>query len=169
MNPMNNMALVAEYQRVRGMLLASFPELVDDPQALSDTLDGETGLLDAIDVLIRASRADEAMESALDGMIGEMRERKARIGSRAAKQREAALALMQAADIKKLERPDFTATVSAGRAKVTIADESLIPSQFTRTKVEPDKTAIKAALDAGLVVAGAVLGNVEPILTIRTR
>lgn len=169
MNPMNNASLVAEYQRVREMLVTSFPELCEDEHALADTIDGETGLLDVIAGLIRDAREDEATETALDTILGEMKERKARFGTRASKRREAALSLMQAADIRKLERPDFTATIAAGRPKVTIADEGLIPTSFTRTRIEPDKTAIKAALDACLTVPGALLSNPEPVLTVRTR
>lgn len=169
MNPMNSASLVAEYQRVRGMLLTSFPELAEDETALADTLDGETGLLDAVSSLIRSAREDEAMEAGLDSMINEMRERKTRFGSRSEKRREAALALMQSADLRKIERPDFTATIGNGRAKVIISDQAAIPISLCRITTSPDKTAIKAALDAGEVVPGAALGNAEPILTVRTR
>ncbi len=162
-------ALVAEYTRVRDGLLASFPELADDAGALADTVDGETELMDAITRLIRQSREDDAVEAALDTIIVEMRERKARIGSRSSKRREAALALLLAADVPKLDRPDFTATVSNGRAKVMISDEAAVPLDLCRIVRNPDKPAIKQALDAGREVPGALLSNPEPILTVRTR
>lgn len=168
MNPLNTASLVAEYQRVRESLLATFPELAEDDETLADTIDGETGLLDAIADLIRYAREDEAVEEALDKIIAEMRERKARIGQRAVKRREGALALMQAAGIAKLERPDFTATVAAGRPKVVITDEAVLPQAMFRIKREPDKALIMASLKAG-PVEGAALSNAEPVLTVRTR
>jgi hypothetical protein len=160
---------IAEWQRVREMLLASFPELADDEQALADTLEGETGLTDAVAALIRAAREDEAYEEAGAKIAAEQRERAARFGHRAMKRREAALSLMQAAGLSKLERPDFTASVGHSRGKVVITDEAALPDAFFRISRSPNKTAVGDALKAGQEVPGALLSNAEPTLTVRTR
>ncbi|WP_336800344.1 siphovirus Gp157 family protein [Kaistia sp. MMO-174] len=162
-------SLIAEYQRVREMLLASFPELADDEQALADTLEGETSLIDAAASLIRSALDDEAFEEACAKLAAEKRDRATRFGQRAMKQREAALALLQAADIPKLEQADFTASVGKSRSKVIIADEGALPEDFIRVARSPDKTAIGDALKDGKTVPGALLSNPEPTLTVRTR
>lgn len=162
-------SLVAEYQRVRDMLLASFPELAEDEQALADTLDGETALSDAVASLIRSAREDEAFEEAGAKIAAEQRERASRYGQRAMKRRDAALALMQAAGLSKIERPDFTVSVGKGRGKVIIKDEALIPDVFFRVKRSPDLTAIANAFKANETVLGAEMSNAEPTLTVRTK
>jgi hypothetical protein len=49
-------------------------------------------------------------------------------------------------------------TISSRRSKsVSITDESLLGAEFMRVKTEPNKTAIKEALDAGQEVAGALI------------
>lgn len=162
-------SLIAEYQRVREALLAVFPELADDEQALADTLEGETDLADAVAALIRGARQDEAFEEAGAKIAAEQRERATRYGLRAMKQRDAALSLMQAAGLSKIERPDFTASVGKGRGKVVIADEAALPDAFFRVSRSPDKTAIGRALNDNQMVPGALLSNAEPTLTVRTK
>lgn len=162
-------SLLAEYQRVRESLLASFPELAEDEDALADTLDGETALLDAIARLIREARVDAATAKAMGEITDQMNDRRTRIDDRADKRRAAALALMQAAGVAKVERPDFTASIGAGRPKVTITDETLLPDRFIRITRAANKSAVGDALKAGTEVPGALLGNAEPTLTVRTR
>ena len=160
---------IAEYHRVREMLLASFPELAEDEQALADTLEGETGLADAAAALIRSAIDDEAYEEACAKLAADKRERAVRFGQRALKRREAALVLLQAAGLKKLEQPDFTASVAQGRGKVVITDEAALPDQFFRVSRAPNKTAVSDALKDGQTVPGALMSNGEPTLTVRTR
>lgn len=162
-------SLVAEYQRVREMLLASFPELADDAQALADTLEGETGLHDALAAMIRKSQDAEAYEEALGHLIAEKAARKERWGRQSIALRNTVLELMQAAGISKLVQPDFTASVGKGRGKVVIADEAELPDAFFRVSRSPDKTAIGRALNDNKTVPGALLSNAEPTLTVRTK
>jgi hypothetical protein len=49
-------------------------------------------------------------------------------------------------------------TISSRKSKsVSITDESLLKEEFLRIKTEPNKTAIKEALEAGQEVAGALI------------
>lgn len=49
-------------------------------------------------------------------------------------------------------------TISSRKSKsVSITDESLIPSEFMRIKTEPNKTAIKEALESGQIIDGALI------------
>lgn len=159
--------LVAEYEQVREALLASFPD--DDPADLIDTLDGETQLPDVVAGMIRRARLNSATEDALGAIIKEMSERKARIAQRTEQLRSGAFRLMQAADMAKLERPDFTASIGKGRASVAIVDDAAIPTEFLVTRISPDKTKIGDALKAGIEVAGAELVPASPTLVVRVR
>lgn len=49
-------------------------------------------------------------------------------------------------------------TISSRKSKsVSITDESLLGAEFLRIKTEPNKTAIKEAIEAGQEVAGALI------------
>lgn len=49
-------------------------------------------------------------------------------------------------------------TISSRKSKsVSITDESVIPAEFLRVKTEPNKTAIKEAIEAGQEVEGALI------------
>jgi hypothetical protein len=49
-------------------------------------------------------------------------------------------------------------TISSRKSKsVSITDESLIPSEFLRVKTEPNKTALKEALESGQIIDGALI------------
>lgn len=161
--------LVSEYLRQREALLAAFPELTEDVQALADTLEGETAAPDVIASFIRAAREDEAMAGALTTMIREHQDRRSRLEARADKRRAAAQAIMEACHLRKVELPDFTASISAGRRKVIITDEFAIPDDFCETERRPRKTDIKVALEDGADVPGAALSNAEPVLMVRVK
>ncbi len=60
--------------------------------------------------------------------------------------------------IKKVEgaRARVTMSTRAG-ASVLISPDAVIPEEYQRTKVEPDKTALKEALKAGVDIKGVTL------------
>ena len=75
--------------------------------------------------------------------------------------------VLDATGEKKVERPGATLSRRPGSLSVSIDDERLIPSQLTKTKVEPDKAAIKAQLQAGEDVPGASLQRGPDGITLR--
>ena len=167
---MDRIALAAaEWNRARESLLAEFPELADDAEALADTLDGEVQALGVVARLIRDAREDDAMADALTPMQRDMAERKSRLSSRADKRRDIALKLMNAIGERKIVRPDFTASVRAVPPKVIVMDDAALPDDVCKFERKPDRGAIKEALERGEAVAGAVLGNGSETLTIRTK
>lgn len=161
-------ALAAEYLRQREALLAAFPELADDVQALADSLEGFTDAPDVIARFVRDAREDEALAGSLGNMLRDMGERKARLIARAERRRLAAQRLMEACQLRKIELADFTASIRAVPASVTITDETALPDSLCKFVRSPDKAAIKTALLAG-PVGGAVLNSGGQSLTIRTR
>ncbi|MBS7811178.1 siphovirus Gp157 family protein [Roseococcus pinisoli] len=108
--------------------------------------------------LLRAGRALVAIESFA-----------ARPDALAKQVREALLSVM--AD---LGAPSFsTGTHTIGyseTARVRITDPALLPERFLVPQPpKPDTAAIKAALDAGETVPGAVISNSSPSLFVRSR
>lgn len=161
--------LAEEYRRQRDGLLAAFPDLAEDEEALTDTLDGITDTGDFIARICRQAREDEAMASGLATMLRDMGERKSRLMSRAEKRRAIAMALMNAIGERRIVRPDMTITVQPGRMAVVVTDDTALPDSLCKVERRPDKPAIREALERGEAVAGAVLSNGTETLTIRTK
>jgi hypothetical protein len=165
MNVHANIGLIeAISKQLRDMLGEDF-----DQETYLDTLDGETDYLDVADALLRANVEDEALQSGLADVMKTMKARHDRIGARIDARKAALLTLMNAADVKKLERPVATVSRRAGSLSVRITDEADLPSQLRRVKTisEPDKIAIKAHLQAGETVPGAELVRGPDGVTIR--
>ncbi len=139
----------------------------DDPD-YAELLGNETDVLERLRRILRAATRTEAHSEALAGIIKDNRERKARLDSKAERLRGVVLQAMAELGLKKLEGPDLTATVGAGKPKVVITDEAALPDDACVFKREPSKAAIAAALAEG-PVSGAEWGNPQPILTVRTR
>lgn len=165
---MNAASLSEAWKRLREGLLRDHPDI--DEETLSDTLDGITGAKDAAASLIRESNEDAAQAHGLGEYIAALESRKARLIDRAAKRKAAALTLLQEIGERRLERPEFTASVTPGRPKALVSDAGCLPAQFLRPQPpKPDLNAIKDALSAGEIVPGAMLSNAEPFLTVRVR
>lgn len=139
----------------------------DDPD-FAELMASETDVLERLRRILRAARHTEAQSKALGEIQSEMRERKARLDKKAESLRGVVLQAMAELGLKKLEGPDLTATVGAGKPKVVITDEAALPDEACILKREPSKAAIAAALAEG-PVSGAEWSNPVPVLTVRTR
>jgi hypothetical protein len=140
----------------------------DDPDFIT-LVENETDALERIRRILRAARYAEADAEKLKAMMADMAERKKRFEAKADTLRAIAKTAMEGLGLPKLHAPDFTASLSGGRPPLIIADEEAIPSQLCRIKREPDKTAIRKALEAGEVIPGAELGLSSSTLTVRTK
>ena len=161
--------LAAEWNRQKADLIAYDPDILSDELALTDTLDGLADAGDFIAFWCRKAREDEAMATGLSTLLADMQTRKQRLLTRAERQRDLAMALMDSIGERKIVRPDMTITVNAGRQKVVITDENEIPDRYCRVTRTPDKTAIRDALENGNPVLGAALSNRTSQLTIRSK
>jgi hypothetical protein len=164
----NWIAVSEEYRRLRDGLLADFPELIDDDETLADTLEGLAQLPDVVAGYVRSALNDETLANALAERIKEMTERKSRLTARSGKRRAIAAALMNSVACKKIEQPDFTASLRFVPPKVIVPDVDTLPDRFCRITRAPDKRAISDAMQRGETVQGAVLGNGSITLAIRT-
>lgn len=155
---------------LRRRLLEQCPDLMDDPRAWLDTLDGQSDAIDVIRNLIRASIDADVLAEATRKRQAEIGERAERIEQRKQVFRDAARALMEAGGIVKLPEPDFTARIQAGQTSLGPVDLDTLPPEFVDTEVvvtrKPIKDRLTAALKAGQTIAGAQLRTGAPFIVI---
>ena len=160
-------AAASAHRAMMDRLRALYPDHDDDD--LFDTADGESSLSDAIERVLRRIAIDEGTVAGIKAAKADLDARKARIEQRIDGMRGAILQAMQDADMRKMNLPSATLSVSDRKPGLVITDEAALPAQFvmTVTSTKPDKDAIKDALASGEVVPGAQLGNGGATLTIR--
>jgi hypothetical protein len=117
----------------------------------------ECDALDRLRKILRAARWVEGQAKALKDMEAEMKERRQRFDAKAETLRSIVKTALVSLDMKRLDSPDFTITISPGKPRVVITDEAEIPSQLCKVVRTPDKESIRKALEAGEVIPGAEL------------
>ncbi len=165
-SPLSNaVRIVAE---LRERLKAEFG-LDDDDQTLADTIEGETDLPEQIARLARYALRCEAYAEGMKSLIRENTERKARLETRAAKLRGVIAWAMSDSGMTKLPLPDMSLSLSVGKPPLIVDEGAVIPDELCRIKREPDKTAIRGAIERGEELMFARLGNPSSVLTIRNK
>jgi hypothetical protein len=149
------------------VLKVEFPMLADDPDLMTDTLEGETDLFEVLEKLVTQVREQDMIGEALAARIGSLRERQTRATMRMNFYRGLIYKLMVAANVQKHRTTEGNISVVNAQDKVIITDEAAIPKEFQRITIEPDKAAIKKALKSGINVSGASLSNGGTTLMIR--
>lgn len=162
--------MMIDLSRIRRMadLIATSDDRDDEPGFL-DTLEGETDALEIADHLISEALGDDALSEAIKTEEAALALRRKRIEDRARSKRRAMLDLLDAAGVKKMERPRATISRRAGSIRVEIEDESSVPTQLmtVKTTASPDKAAIKAQIEAGSDVPGCALVRGEDSISLR--
>lgn len=158
---------------LKEQLLARFPDLAEDEQALLDTLDGESDLKELLVQVMRSTEDDAILIAGIKERMAELKERSERLARRVESKREAVCLTMDKASIGKIEAPEFTLSLRRSPPSVVITDETLIPANYKRTpeppKPEPDKKLIAEALKANKEIPGAMLSNGDIGLTVRKK
>jgi hypothetical protein len=156
------------YRVTQERLLSAWPDL--DHDTLRDTLEGITDLHEMIAAVIRSALVDEALRVGLRSRLDEMRERLTRLELRCEKKREMALEAMSQVGLRKLEQPDFTASVRAGLPTLVVVNEGDIPPDYwVPQPPKLNRQALLAGMKRGDEVPGVQLDNAKPILTVRTK
>jgi Siphovirus Gp157 len=164
-----NLAFAAiNYRSIRDRIRAQDPQI--DEQTLADTVEGLTDLHEIVQAVIRAALADEALARGLKCRISDMQGRLDRLEDRAAKRRQIAKDVMVELDLKKLNAPDFTATIREGTPSLMVINEDAVPSIYWQPS-EPrlKRQELAYELKQGAEIAGVALSNPEPVLSVRTR
>ena len=158
--------------KLRDDLLAKYPELHEDEQALADTLSGLTNFNEMVSAVVMSSLDDKVMYAAITARMEDLQLRAERYGHREARKRQLATDLMALSGVRKITEPEFTISLKASPPKVIITDEFELPDAFKKVVPatwRPDKNAIKDALKAGVSVPGAALSNQPDTISIRTK
>ena len=153
--------------RLREQLLAIEPDMATDETLFTDTLDGQTDVLDQLRAIIRHGIDAELFADALDRHMKILQQRRSRFEARGDACRSAVRDAMETLELKSLLAPDFTVSIVPGRPRVVVSDMALLPERYVRTKSEPNLLAIAAALKEGAEIPGASFGNTAPIITVR--
>jgi Siphovirus Gp157 len=156
------------YRAIRERIRTQDPHI--DDETLADTVEGLTDLHDIVTAIIRSALVDEALILGLKGRIGDMQGRLDRLQDRASKRRQIARDVMVELDLKKLNAPDFTASIREGMPSLMVIDEAAVPSIYWEPR-EPrlKRQELASELKHGAEVPGVTLANPEPILSVRTR
>jgi hypothetical protein len=158
----------ATYRTIRDRIRAHDPQI--DEQTLAHTVEGLTDLHEIVQAVIRAALSDEALVLGLKCRISDMQGRLDRLQDRASKRRQIARDVMVELDLKKLNAPDFTASIREGIPSLMVINEDAVPSIFWQPS-EPrlKRQELSYELKQGAEIAGVALSDPEPILSVRTR
>lgn len=165
----HEIAILTSAIRLRvGEILAADPDT--DAAALLAEVERDlpdTGRIVA--ALVRAIGEAQGDYGALDERIAALTERRRRGANKIDTLRALLHTAMEAAGQTKWKHPEFTVSLSPGRAGVVVTDPDALPDDFVRITRAPDKTAIGCALAEGKEVPGACIANAKPVLTVRTK
>ena len=145
-----------------------FPELAEDLELLSGTIEGETDFDALLDAILEQFLDRVTMREAATRRKETIEERIARFDKAAEMFKGLAFDLMQSADKTMVRRPMATLVVSKGRDKLAL-DDDFNAQGYMRVKTEPMKTDILAALQAGDEIPGARIEKTGPTLSVRTK
>ena len=153
----------------RDRLLTIDASIDDDAKLLADMLEGEEGdALAVVERVIDASVEADAMAAAAKLRKTDLSERQARFEKRRDALRQIAHDALTALNLKRLERPAWTASLRQ-MPEPLIVDEEAIGEEWWRVKREVMRAEIRKALASGDKVEGAQLGNASTGISIRTR
>lgn len=155
MNPASIAGCRAHIER----LLQDHPELADDEDFRRDMIEGETNLDVTIERLGREAKQVKAEIAGLRDFHGEIAERISRKAKCEGAIREAIVGLLNAAGLPGLKLPSVSVSFATIAPSVVVTDKGALPPEFICTKTEPDRAAIRDALNAGQTVPGACLSN----------
>jgi len=165
---MNVEFATATYRAIHDRIRTQDPQI--DEQTLADTVEGLTDLHEIVQAVIRSALADEALARGLKCRISDMQGRLDRLEDRASKRRQIAKDVMVELDLKKLNAPDFTASIREGIPSLTVIDEEAVPSIYWQPS-EPrlNRQELAHELKQGTEIAGVALSDPEPVLSVRVR
>lgn len=154
-------ALAAEIRSLAG----------DDDLAFVDSLEGESNIVGIARGAVQAMHAWEAQGEAAKALSQRYDARAKDFGARAERVRSALFNFMGEIDCRTLALPEATLTLAEPSSQSLVehadADPNKLSPALRRTKMEPDKAAIKAALQRGETVPGYSLANSKPVLKFR--
>lgn len=139
---MNMHVSLGEIKRVAEMLA---PHCDGDGDLFRDMLEGETSLVELVEKLHQHIAEDSERLAGIDARMADLKARSNRLHDRVGAAKGMIGQLLRAAQLKRLELPEATYSVRDGKPSLRIVDPAAVPEEYTRVKIEPDKTAINEA------------------------
>jgi GTPase involved in cell partitioning and DNA repair len=152
--------LSTQYAHLVDMLEAAQLDETQDVELLKDTLDAiEEAIEEKADNISRIMNELQATEEAIKAEVDRLVSRSAMIKKQRESLKRYLQSAMESVGKDKFKTSFYSYTIKNNPPSVQILDESLIPSELIREKVErsPDKKAIAESLKANQEVAGCVL------------
>ena len=164
---MNPSLQIAEIARIADQL-----DLLcgDDERLFADMLEGETGLFEIVSRLHQQIASDGELVAGIAERQASLGERKARLSARVAASKAAVGKFLRAGMLSKIELSEATYSVRVGKPSLTVVDADAVPAEYTRTKVDPDKTAINEAFANETALPNWLVRNpASDVVTARTK
>ena len=159
---------MASAQAFMAQIAQNDPELAADEAAMSALLTEHTDVNEIMRRLARFVLEADGQARVAKDRADNLSARAARFTRRKDSARGTLLAMMDALGLRNIKDPEFSVTLRPGTPGVVITDETALPDAFVRVTRQPDKAAIKDALNAGTDVPGAALANGMPSITLRS-
>ena len=162
MNPQSLAQLRAAY----AALIEAQPQLAEDDDFLADVIEGETDAPEIMQRLVIERAEALAHAQAMEMLSESFSIISDKWTQRAENRRKLMGLVLDAVGLRRMVTAAGTVSVSPGRVSLALADDFSPPQGYARTRIEPDKAAIKAALEAGEVMQGASLVTGKPIVKV---
>lgn len=147
--------------------------LSDDADLVADAIEGETDLRETIAWALGQIDENDVLVVGLKAKEVQFQERRHRVEQQSERLRALIEQALTICESETMRLPTATLSLRSGRAALVVEAESDIPSEFFTPAPQPppilDKTALRAALDAGRPVPGARLSNGGASLSIRRK
>ena len=161
-----NPQFITQLRAAHAALIDAHPDLATDDDFLADVIEGETDAPAIMERLVIERREALANGAAMFKLANDYEELSDRWNMRAEARRKLMGLVLDATGLRKMSTPAGTVSVSPGRVSLALADDFTPPQGYARTEIEPDKAAIKAALEAGETMPGASLVVGKPIVKV---
>jgi hypothetical protein len=151
-------------------LLVQYPELWDDEDARELAIESETDTIEYLSLLEQKRQEEASMAGAIASRIAQLEVRLQRYEAREKACRKIAFEILRAAGLQKVTLPEATLSISKGRERVVINDESSVPVDLCHPPVyRPDLKRISEAIKADAQINWAAIVQSEPSLSVRTK
>jgi len=159
---------LAHHEYLRSKLGERFPDV--DEETLLDTLEGMTNLNEMIVSVVRSREDDMSLISSLKDRMSDMQARMERLSQRADGKKQVVTSVMDRANLKKIEAPEFTISCRPTPPSLLVDEEDRIPEMYwVPQSPKLDRRCIKEAIKNGENIPGAILSNGGITIQVRRR
>jgi hypothetical protein len=161
-----NPQFLTQLRAAHAALIEAQPQLAEDDDFLADVIEGETDAPEIMQRLVIERAEALAHAEVTDKLADAYAVISDKWQQRAENRRKLMGLVLDAVGLRKMATAAGTVSVSPGRVSLALADDFTPPQGYARTKIEPNKAAIKAALEAGETMPGASLVTGKPIVQV---